>query len=415
MGASATKVWLRDLRRVAVSAHRRFILILGAISAIGPLSIDMYLPSLPAIGHDLQADAASVQMTVTAYFVGLAIGQLAYGPISDRYGRTQPLLFGLALYALASIGCALAPSVEALIGMRFLQALGGCAGMVITRAMVRDRFPVDEVAKVLSALVLVMGVAPILAPTLGGKIYLWFGWHAIFVVLVGYALLCIAAIVFGVEEAPRERAPPLAVRSVAKDYLRIVSHRRFMGYALAGGCAQAGMFAYITASPFVFIDYFGLAPDHYGFLFGANAFGLIFASQLNARVLRHFRAEKLLRTTLMIYLCAAMLMLACASTGFGGFWGIALPLVVCTSCLGFTFPNSQAGAMAPFGDRAGMASAMLGTLQFVLAGLSSIVVAALHSGNALGMAATIAFWAVLAQVMLRTLVKPPKAKTPFLE
>ncbi|WP_428309518.1 Bcr/CflA family multidrug efflux MFS transporter [Hydrocarboniphaga sp.] len=395
-----------------MSPYRRLILILGAVTALGPLSIDMYLPSLPAIGRELGADTASVQMTATAYFIGLAFGQVMYGPISDRFGRKKPLLFGLALYTVASIGCALAPSVEALIALRALQALGGCAGMVITRAIVRDRFPVDETAKVLSTLVLVMGVAPILAPTLGGKIELWFGWHAIFALLVGFGLLCMLAIHFGVDEVMRERSPPLSFNSVAKDYLRIVSHRRFMGYALAGGCAQAGMFAYITASPFVFIDYFGLAPDHYGQLFGANAFALILASQLNARLLKRYRAEKVLRSTLLVYLAAAAAMLACAATGFGGFWGIAVPLVIVTGSVGFTFPNSQAGAMAPFGDRAGMAAAMLGTLQFVLAGASSVVVAALHTGNALGMAATMAFWALLAQVMLRTLVKPPRIKTP---
>lgn len=389
------------------SAHRRFILILGAISALGPLSIDMYLPSLPAIARDLHADTASVQMTATAYFIGLAFGQLVYGPISDRFGRKKPLLFGLALFTLASFGCALATSVEALIGLRLLQALGGCAGMVVTRAMVRDRFDVNEMASVLSALVLVMGVAPILAPTLGGKIYLWFGWNAIFMLLVAVGALCFAAIALGIDEIPRERAPPLSVRNIAKDYLRIVSHRRFMGYALAGGCAQAGMFAYITASPFVFIDYFGIAPDHYGLLFGANAFGLIAASQLNSRLLRRFRAEKVLRGALLVYLVAGFAMLASAVSGIGGFWGIALPLVMCTSSLGFTFPNSQAGAMAPFGDRAGMAAAMLGTLQFVLAGVSSVVVAELHSGDAVGMAAAIAFWGVVAQLMLRVLVKPP--------
>ena len=394
-----------------MSPYHRFILILGAVSALGPLSIDMYLPSLPAIGRELGADAAAVQMTATAYFIGLAFGQVIYGPISDRFGRKKPLLFGLGLFTIASVGCALAPSVEALIGLRALQALGGCAGMVITRAMVRDRFPVEQMAKVLSTLVLVMGVAPILAPTLGGKLELWFGWHTIFALLVVYGLLCFVGIAFGIDEVERERSSPLSVKSVAADYLRIVSHRRFMGYALAGGCAQAGMFAYITASPFVFIDFFELAPDRYGLLFGVNAFGLILASQLNSRLLKRYRSEKVLRTTLLFNLGAALTMLVCAYSGFGGFWGIALPLVVCTSSLGFTFPNSQAGAMAPFGDRAGMAAAMLGTLQFVLAGVSSVVVAALHTGNALGMAATMAFWSVIAQVMLRTLVKPPKAKT----
>ncbi len=394
-----------------VPAYRRFILILGAIAALAPLSIDMYLPSLPAIGASLGADAASVQMTVSAYFVGLAFGQLVYGPISDRYGRRMPMLAGLAIFTLASLGCVFVTNVQQLIALRLLQALGGCAGMVISRALLRDRYEGNEMARALSAIVLVMGVAPVLAPTLGGKLHLWFGWHSIFALLAVYGLVCALAVYFGVAEPQWERAPPLSVASVAQDYFRILSHRRFMGYALAGSCVQAGMFAYITASPFVFIDHFKLAPDAYGVLFGVNAGGLILASQLNVRALRKLRAERVLRLALLAFLIAAALTLCSALTGIGGFWGIAVPLVVCVSSLGFTFPNSQAGAMAPFASRAGMAAAMLGTLQFALAGLSSVTVASLHTDGPLGMAAVMLFWGVMAQLMLRTLVKSPQADT----
>ena len=393
-----------------LSSRRQFILILGALAAIGPLSIDMYLPSLPAIGRTLGADAGSVQLTVTGYFIGLAFGQLIYGPISDRFGRKPPLLFGLALFTLASIGCMFASSVEMLIVLRVLQALGGCAGMVVTRAMVRDRFSIEEMARALSALVLVMGVAPILAPTLGGQVFIAFGWPAIFLILSIFGAACFVAVGWGIGETHARLAPPLRLNKVAMDYLRMLRHRRFMAYALAGGSAQAGMFAYITASPFVFIDYFQLAPNHYGWLFGVNAFGLIAASQFNSRLLQRFKSNVVLRRALEIYLIAGLVMLVSAISGFGGFWGVSIPLLICISSLGFTFPNAQAGAMAPFGDRAGLASAMLGTLQFTLAGFSSVIVGQVHTGNAVGMAAAIASCGLLSQLVLFVLVK--RAPTP---
>ncbi len=390
----------------------RFILILGALAAIGPLSIDMYLPSLPAIGRSLHADAGAVQLTVTSYFIGLAFGQLVYGPISDRIGRKPPLLFGLALFTLASAGCMFARDVHALVALRVLQALGGCAGMVVTRAMVRDRFSVEEMARVLSALVLVMGVAPILAPTLGGQVFIAFGWPAIFLILAVFGGACFIAVAWGVAETQVKAAPPLQLRKIGADYLRLLRHRRFMAYALAGGSAQAGMFAYITASPFVFIDYFQLAPDQYGWLFGANASGLIAGSQLNARLLRRFKSNHVLRVALLVFLAAGLVQLAAAVTGIGGFWGVSLPLLVGITSLGFTFPNAQAGAMAPFGDRAGTASAMLGTLQFTLAGISSVVVGQVHTGNAVGMAGAIATCGLLSQLVLWVLVKPAQVPVP---
>ena len=190
------------------AAHRRFILSLGVIIALGPLSIDMYLPSLPAIGQALAADAASVQMSVSAYFVGLAIGQLVYGPITDRFGRRKPLLFGLALFSVASLGCAFAGSIGQLIAFRGLQALGGCAGIVISRALVRDHYSGNEMARALSSLMLVMGVAPVLAPTLGGKLQLWFGWHSIFLLLAVFGCVCLLITALRIAEPQREPLSP---------------------------------------------------------------------------------------------------------------------------------------------------------------------------------------------------------------
>lgn len=379
---------------------------MGTIVAIGPMSIDMYLPALPAIQRHFGADTGSTQLTLALFFVGLAVGQMIYGPLSDRIGRRGPLLFGLLLYAVASIGCALAPSMEALIALRLLQALGGCAGMVIVRAMVRDRFEPQDMARILSALVLVMGVAPILAPLAGGQVFVWFGWQAIFLVLALFGVVC-AALAW--KHLPETLAQPTAVSigSALKGYARLLGHRRFMGYALSGGMAQSGMFAYISVSAFVFIDYYGLSPTQFGWLFGSNAAGLIAASQLNARLLRRMPAQQVLRAALATNAVAGGAMLAAALTGFGGIWGVLPPLFIAVASLGLTFPNSTAAAMAPFGDRAGMASALMGTLQFGLAALSGALAGHLHDGTAVTMAAVIACGGLAATILLRVLVESP--------
>lgn len=385
---------------------RRFVFTAASVMAIGPLSIDMYLPSLPALQAHFGADTASTQLTLSLYFIGLAIGQLIYGPVSDRFGRRKPLLFGLMLYALVSLGCAYAPGMDSLIVLRFLQALGGCAGMVITRAMVRDLFPPQEMARILSTLVLIMGVAPILAPLIGGQIFLLFGWQAIFMVMAAYSLFCFAGI-YALPETSHNRGEALQLGNVLAGYARLLRHRRFMGYALAGGVAQAGMFAYISGSSFVFINVYGVAPAHFGLLFGSIAFGLITAAQVNSFVLRRYRSEHVLRIALMANACFSVLLLINAWTGFGGLPGIMIPLFCGMSSLGFSFPNSTAGAMAPFGDRAGMAAALLGTLQFGIAAISGSVVGYLFNGTAVPMAAVICICAVSARVLLQLLVPSP--------
>ncbi len=389
--------------------QRRWVAILGTIVAIGPMSIDMYLPSLPTLQSDFGVDAGAAQLTLSAYFLGLAIGQIAYGPVADRYGRRGPLLFGLALYVVASLLCAIAPNVEVLSVSRFVQAVGGCSGMIVTRAMVRDRFEPQDMARILSAMVLVMGVAPILAPLAGGQILGWFGWRAIFVVLALFGTACLAAAWFGLPETLAERGAPLSLRSVTGGYLRMLRHRRFMGYALAGGTASAGMFAYISGAAFVFIEVFGVSPDRFGLFFGANAFGLIVVSQANSWLLRRFRAEYILRGALSVFAGAGLVLLLTASTGWGGLWGVAVPLFICISSLGCSFPNATACAMAPFGDRAGLASALMGTLQFTVAAFAGAAVGQLHDGTAWSMALVVAACGVSALTLLRTLVGSPRA------
>lgn len=384
-----------------------WLLTLGAIVAIGPLSIDMYLPALPEIQRHYATDPAQAQLTLAFFFIGLAAGQLAYGPLADRFGRKPPLLAGLAVYTLASLACAFAPSVDALIGLRLLEALGGSAGMVITRAMVRDRYAPQDMARILSRLVLVMGVAPMLAPLAGSAVLAASGWQAIFVALAAFGALCMLAAARLEESHPPERRMlGLSIRSAAHGYAHLLRHRKFVGYALAGGSAQSGMFAYISASAFVFIGGHGLTPTQFSWLFGANAAGLIVASQLNSHMLKRLPAQQVLRWALTGYLVGGILMLTAALTRLGGVAGIAIPLFVCLASLGFTFPNSIAAAMAPFGDRAGAASALLGTLQFTLAGVTSFTVAHLHGGDAMAMAGVITACGMAAVLLLRFAARP---------
>ena len=259
------------------------ILILGALSAFGPLAIDFYLPGFPAMATAFGTDETQIQLTLAVYFLGLSIGQLIYGPIADRFGRRIPLLVGVALFTVASLACALAPSLEWLIGARFVQALGGCAGMVLSRAIVSDKCDAVGSAKVFSQLMLVMGLAPILAPMLGGFLVNLHGWQSIFIVLTGFSALAALAVALGLPESLPANVPRQPLSGALRQYGRLLKDREFLGHALTGGIAMAGMFAYIAGSPFVFIKLYGVPAEHYGWLFGSNAAGFILVAQLNAR------------------------------------------------------------------------------------------------------------------------------------
>jgi DHA1 family bicyclomycin/chloramphenicol resistance-like MFS transporter len=387
------------------SNRLRLTFILGALTAFSPMSIDMYLPSLPTLERVLRADAAAVQLTLAAYFVGLALGQALYGPLVDRFGRKVPLYGGTALYVLASAGCALAPDVHSLVVLRFAQAIGGCAGVVIARAVVRDLFDEQESARMFSLMLLVMGVAPILAPLAGGYLLVLFGWRSIFWALALFGLSCLAgALLWLPETRPHEQRAQGGIGRALVGYGQLLADRRFLGYTLAGGFAQAGMFAYISGSPSVFIDLYGVPAQHYGWLFGLNALGLIVASQLNRRVLVNYGAGGVLSGANYANAMFGIVLMLLAVTGVGGFAGILIPLFGYVASLGFVFPNAVALAMGPQGDRAGSASALLGTVQFSAATIASVAVGALYDGTARPMAAVIAACAVLAVIAQRLLV-----------
>jgi DHA1 family bicyclomycin/chloramphenicol resistance-like MFS transporter len=349
------------------------ILVLGALVGLAPLSIDMYLPALPSLARELHALPGTAQLTLASYFIGLALGQFAYGLLSDRYGRKPPLYWGLGLYAVASFGCALAPGIGVLVALRFLQALGGCAGIVVPTAVVRDRYDARDSARVQSRLMLVMGVAPMLAPLGGSELLAWFGWRAIFVALGVAGLLCLAAVHWGLREslAP-ERAKPLNLATVAATCRVLATDRHYLGYALAGACAGAAMFSYISGSPFVLIDVYGVAPRTFSVIFGCNAFALIAASQVNHRLLGHRTLDGVLRVALVAMMAAGLALLACAWTGALGVAGIVAPLMAFMATLGFITPNAAAGAMAGHGAHAGMASALMGSLRYGVATLAGV-------------------------------------------
>lgn len=379
----------------------RILLILGALSAFGPLAIDFYLPSFPTLARVFDTDVEHVQLSLAAYFVGLALGQLVYGPLADRFGRRIPLLVGVLLFSLASLACALAQSLEWLIAARFVQALGGCAGMVVSRAVVRDLCDPISSAKVFSQLMLVMGLAPILAPLGGGLLLNSFGWPSIFICLTLFSALCWLGVALWLPETLAPTAPVAPLRGALGEYMRLFGDGPFIGHALTGGLAIAGMFAYIAGSPFVFIELYGVPAEHYGWVFGSNAAGFILVAQLNAWLVARHGPGYWLRRTVWFYLACALLLVGIASSQPAALWPLLVPLFGCIACLGILLPNATASAMAGQGRHAGSASALLGSLQFAIAASAAALVGALHDGSALPMALVICGCAALAVLMSR--------------
>jgi len=383
----------------------RLTLVLGAVMATGPLALDMYLPALPTLEAEFAASTARVQHTVSAYLFGMGLGQLAFGPLTDRFGRKRPLLAGLGLFALASAGCALAHSIDSFVLLRFAQALGGSAGMVVIRAVIRDRFDALQSARVLSLMMLVMGVAPILAPLAGGWLLVSGSWHWIFFVLAAYALFCVAVVFLFLEEShpPDARAPSVG-RALA-GILPLTRDRRFLGPTLVFIAAFGAFFAYLAAAPFVFIRFFSVPADRFGWYFGANALGFITVSQLNRRLLAGRGPRRVLGWGVCLLGVAALLLLACALTGIAGFAGVFGALFLAVASLGLIASNASAVTLAPFGDRAGGASSLLGASQALTGVVASAAVGWIHAQGALPMAVVVAACAAISFVSYALLVK----------
>ncbi len=384
------------------------VLILASLIAFAPLSIDMYLPSFPQIAETFGASSARVELSLAAFFVGLALGQLFYGTATDRFGRKTPLYVGLTIYCAASIACAFSPNVETLIALRFFQALGACAGIVIARAMVRDLFSTQESARVFSLLMLVMGIAPILAPLFGGYVALFFGWRAIFLVVGAISLLCLITVI---KLLPETKPPNRSVKigDTFRIYWNIARDREFLGYTLAGGLAQAGMFAYITGSPFVFINLFGISAENYGWVFGSNALGLIAVSQLNGRLLKKYESARILRVCLLLTAIFSVILMVAGVFKFG-FWGVWIPLFLFMASLGMVYPNTTAGALSKQSKTAGAASALIGTMQYALAAISSALISYFNNGTTLPMTLLVGGCGISAFLILNLLIGSSRAE-----
>jgi DHA1 family bicyclomycin/chloramphenicol resistance-like MFS transporter len=397
---------MSDPAQKARLRHAELVLILAVLSLIAPLAIDMYLPALPFIAASLGATDAQAQLTLPTYFAGFAIGQAFYGPIADRFGRKPPLYFGLAIYICASVGCALAPDIHTLIALRFLQAAGGCAGTVVARAMVRDLFTGADAIRVYSRVLLVFGVGPILAPMIGSGVLVWFGWREIFWLLTAIGVLSLILIFVRMPESLNpQHIRPLRLTSIIVNYWRLFTHRNFVGYALTGGFMMAGTFAYIAALPFVIVNIYGHPSSYFSWVFGINAVGFILASQVNVRAQRKHSPERVLLVALLLQMVAAAVFVIDVIAGWGGLFGILVPLFVWIATMGFVIPNTTGLAMSPFAANAGAASAMLGVLQFVLAAASSGLVAAGADGTALPMVGCMALFSLIALLINRCVVK----------
>jgi MFS transporter, DHA1 family, multidrug resistance protein len=376
------------------------VLLLGSLSAFAPLSVDMYLPAFPAIGAHYAAGPGAVQATLAAFFAGFALGQVVVGPLADRFGRRPPLLAGLALFVAASAGCALAPSIEWLTALRFLQAAAACTCLVVARAVVRDLFPPAEGAAMMARLMLVTGVAPMLAPLFGGWLLLVADWSAIFWTLAGLGALALLASATSLPETSGPGANSLRPAAVLTAYVAIAREPRFWRPAVAGACAIGGMFAYIAASPFVLIEGFGVAPANFGWFFGANAAALVAGAQLGPRLSRRLGPAAVLRGATLALAAIAVLLLAAALAG-AGLWPVAALLCAYLGALGLVLPNASALAMAPFAQAAGSASALLGLIQFGLGGFIAAGLGAVGATAAWPMALAMAGLATAGAALAR--------------
>jgi len=418
MTATQDRIRAADARSAAVAPRvaepktARTALTLGAFVALGPLTIDMYLPALPTITTELETTSAAVQLTLTGTLVGLALGQLVLGPLSDTFGRRRPLLAGTALHVLASLLVLLAPNIAVLGALRLLQGMGTAAGAVIAIAVVRDLFDGRAAATMLSRLFLVIGAAPVLAPTIGGEVLRFTSWRGVFLLLAVYGVLLLAVGFFGLRETlPPERRSRTGVAGTLRGYRGLLGDRAYVGLVLVAGLTMAGLFSYVSGSSFVYQDQFGLDEQQFGLLFGAGAVWLIGATQLNPVLLRWFSPAQVLVAGTVLGAAAGALLLVLAGTSTGGLFAVAVPLWAVLFGCGLALPNAPALALSRHGAAAGTAAALLGAVQFgVGAAVSPLV--GLLGNDAVAMGTVVVASLGLAIVVLVVVVRPWQLAEP---
>jgi DHA1 family bicyclomycin/chloramphenicol resistance-like MFS transporter len=383
-----------------ISSFVRNAIVLGLLSAVGPFAIDMYLPALPTIAADLKATTGATQMTLMAFFVAFGVCQIVYGPASDMIGRKPPLYFGLAVFLVGSIGCALAPSIEWLIAFRFLQGVGGSVVMVIPRAIIRDLHTGVDATRLMSLVMLVFSVSPILAPLAGSALIVPFGWRAVFVAVIVVAALGLTLVATLLPETrPPEERVRISVAALADGFGQLLRHGRFLGLTFIGGLGMSSFFAFLAGSSFIYINHFGLTPTQYSFAFSVNAIGFIGASQFAATLGGRFGMARVVTAAVCVYTFFALTLLAFTAAGFDSLALLITLLFLTFAGLGLVIPSTMVLALEEHGPIAGMASALGGALQMLAAGVVIVIVSLVFDGTAMPMVATIAVCAVLALVL----------------
>ncbi len=392
-----------------VPAGPLLIALLGSLAAFGPASMDMYLPSLPALAEYFATSTSRAQLTLSGFTIGFAIGQLFYGPMSDRFGRKPVLVSGVALYTVATVFCALAVSIEELIAVRFLQALGGGAGVVLTRAIIRDLLSGNASARAMSLMLLVPSVAAFAGPFIGGQLLLWSDWRSIFWLLVVFGAIALTLCLTVLPETlPRERRRKLNLPILLRECGHILGHRQAIGYMFCGAFSFAAMFAQLSGTPFIYITLFGVPPEYFGFLFGLNILGIMTGSWVNSRLVMQFGMRRMLVVGTSIALFGGLALIVAASFGIGGLAGIVLPVFIFMVPHNITNANASAATLDYFPHVAGTASALIGAIRFGVGAAVGALVGLLHDGTSVSMAAVIAGCAILSAASFWVLTQDDK-------
>jgi MFS transporter, DHA1 family, multidrug resistance protein len=393
----------------------RLILLLGALAACGPISIDMYLPSLPSIAQAFAVTAGAAQSTLTSFMFGFSFGMLLYGPLSDSFGRRPVLLGGIVMYALASVACALSFSIGSLMLFRFIQALGAGAASVLARAIARDAHEPTDAARVLSMLAIVTSIGPLLAPLIGGQLLLLGGWRVVFIALTLFGTVCAVTAFLRVPETwPREKRASSAVLQSFAAYGKLLRDPVAWGHMLCGGMAFASMFAYITATPFVYIEYFHVSAQHYGFLFGLNIIGIMFGNFMNTRLVGRLGPLPIISFAASMSCFASLFVALMCLTGWGGLWSIVAGLFFVVGVVGLLSANCTTELMHRYPHNAGAAAAVFGAMQLALGAVTSLAVGLWTDGSPTGMGVTIGVAGLLCYagrwLVLRWHARPLPAK-----
>jgi MFS transporter, DHA1 family, multidrug resistance protein len=394
----------------------QLILILGSMTALGPFSIDMYLPGFSEIAKDLNTSVTNVSMSLSSYFIGISAGQLLYGPLLDRFGRKKPLFVGLLVYILASLGCVFVTDINMFIGLRFIQAVGSCAATVASIAMVRDLFPVKEIPNVLSKLMLVVGLSPMLAPTIGGYVSSYWSWHAVFLILMFMGIFVLITSQLGL---PKTHEPDLSIslrpKPIINNFISIIKVPQFYTYTLVGSIAFSGLFTYVAASPILFMDILKVDATVYGWIFAFMSMSFIGSSQLNSLMLRRFSSEQMIFGALIAQITISIIFLILAINGILGLYGTMSMLFLFLACLGISNPNTAGLTLAPFSKNTGSASALMGAIQLGFGALASFAVGIFVKDSMIPMVVIMTCTTVVAFVILifgkrkikKTIIKHP--------